>query len=137
MRNENTLYHCTTYDNLKNIFKEGIKPHDPSVRKPTVKGLPKGVYLCEFPIDWMEWATDEFTKRGALLKIDITNLELYGDLDKRIDIKRPITSKAHRGIYSKKVIPPENIVGVEIETEVGSGKFVTVDIISLKKELEV
>lgn len=70
-----TLYHCTLKENLENILKDGILPHKPKL----IRNAINGVYLSKNPFDWMHTATDNTTKAGAMIEVNVEGLELVKD----------------------------------------------------------
>ena len=100
---------------LNKIFKEGIKPIVPNVPL-----KPKGVYLSEEKFEWMHFATNNSTEAGAILTINVENLDLW----KRLTIVEKLgkDTLAIEWICDK-AIKPDRITEVEVSTDRMPCKF--------------
>lgn len=104
------LYHCTRANLLNKIIKEGLVPAIPFQRK----NKKKAIYLSKQPFKWMWNATSFGTTKGALLEIDITNLELKKD---KHDDPRDKKIKSEGDYICLKRIEPKRIKKILVEDE--------------------
>ena len=116
----NIMFHCTLRKKLKTILENGLQPCKP----PLIRNALKGVYLSSKPFDWMHTATEETTKAGAMVTVNIEGLTLIQDEN----------LKASDSCFvCRDCIPPDRFVDVVVSTDEKPYQFEQIDFMEEKK----